>query len=161
MGINETLRVRGLQGLAGQNVEAIFVGLIDVICPPGGPIDEAIARQALMEAIGDQADAGSNDFDTLTPAQLKEFFLDFVVRSIEGRIISDIGAKGVVLPDNVNDVLVIQEQLHDFIAGCCHSHLATELDAIGTLTDRQLDAKINLIYEAAFSLIEEAGEEAE
>jgi hypothetical protein len=101
------------------------------------------------------------DFDAPSPDQLREFFLDFVIRSIEGRIMSDIGAKGVTLPDNVEDVTALQEQLHDFIAGCCRSHLATELGAVDRLTDRQLDQKINAIYEAAFGLIADAGDLAE
>jgi hypothetical protein len=160
-GIDEALRIRGLQHLAGQPAEAVFMGLIEVICPPGGPIDEAIARQALLDAISDQVDAGMTDFDAPSPDQLREFFLDFVIRSIEGRIMSDIGAKGVTLPDNVEDVTALQEQLHDFIAGCCRSHLATELGAVDRLTDRQLDQKINAIYEAAFGLIADAGDLAE
>lgn len=160
-GIDEALRIRGLQDLAGQPAEAVFMGLIEVISPPGGPIDEAIARQALLDAIGDQVDAGVADFDSLSPEHLREFFLDFVIRSIEGRVMSDIGANGVALPDDVEDVTAIQEQLHEFIAGCCRSHLAAELDRIDRLTDRQLDQKIDAIYEAAFGLIADQGEDAE
>lgn len=160
-GVDEALRIRGLQRLAGQSVEAVFMGIIEVISPPGGPIDEAIARQALLDAIADQVEAGIDDFDAPSPDQLREFFLDFVIRSIEGRIMSDIGANGVTLPDDVEDVAAIQEQLHDFVAGCCRSHLAAELGAVDGLTDRQLDQKINAIYEAAFGLIADAGDAAE
>lgn len=161
LGVDEALRVRGLQQLAGQTAEAVFLGLIEVICPPGGPIDEAIARQALLDAIGDQVAAGMDDFESMSPDQLKEFFLDFVIRSIEGRVMSDIGAKGVILPDSVDEVIALQEQLHDFIAGSCRSHLAAELGAVEGLTDRQLDGKIDAIYEAAFGLIADEGEAAE
>jgi hypothetical protein len=160
-GVDEALRIRGLQRLAGQSAESVFMGLIEVISPPGGPIGEAIARQALLDAIADQVEAGMDDFDAPSPDQLREFFLDFVIRSIEGRIMSDIGANGVTLPDDVEDVAAIQEQLHDFVAGCCRSHLAAELGAVDGLTDRQLDQKINAIYEAAFGLIADAGDAAE
>lgn len=160
-GIDEALRIRGLQHLAGQPAEAVFMGLIEFISPPGGPIDEAIARQALLDAIGDQVEAGVPDFDSLSPEHLKEFFLDFVIRSIEGRVMSDIGASGVTLPDDVDDVSALQEQLHDFIAGCCRSHLAAELDLIGRLTDRQIDQEIDAIYEAAFGLMADQGEDTE
>lgn len=160
-GLDEALRIRGLQHLAGQAAEVVFMGLIEVISPPGGPINEAIARQALLDAIGDQVEAGTAEFDAPSPEQVTEFFLDFVIRSIEGRVMSDIGAKGVSLPDDVDDVIEIQQQLHDFVAGCCRSHLAAELGAIEGLTDRQLDDKINSIYEAAFGLIADAGEAAE
>jgi hypothetical protein len=160
-GVDEALRIRGLQHLAGQPAEVVFMGLIELVCPPGGPIDEAIARQALLDAIGDQADAGVLDFGAPTPEQLREFFLDFVIRSIEGRVTSDIGARGIGLPDDVDRVIEIQQQVHDFISGCCRSHLAAGLGTIGALTDRQLDDKVNAIYEAAFDLIAGAGEAAE
>lgn len=157
-GVDEALRIRGLQHLAGQSAETVFMGLIEVICPPGGPIDEAIARQALLDAIADQVESGMTEFDALSSEQLNEFFLDFIIRSIEGRIMSDIGARGVTLPDDVGEVIALQEQLHDFVAGCCRSHLAAELGALDSLTDRQLDRKIEAIYEAAFTLIADAGD---
>ena len=160
-GVDEALRMRGLQHLAGQPAEVVFMGLIEIICPPGGPIDEAIARQALLNTIGDQANAGALDFGAPTPERLREFFIDFVIRSIEGRVMSDIGAKGVSLPDDVDRVIGLQQQVHDFISGCCRSHLASGLGAVGGLTDRQLDDKVNAIYEAAFGLIADAGEDAE
>ena len=160
-GVDEALRIRGLQHLAGQSAETVFMGLIEVISPPGGPIDEAIARQALLDAIADQVEAGQTEFDALSSDQLREFFLNFVIRSIEGRIMSDIGARGVTLPDDVGEVIALQEQLHDFVAGSCRSHLATELGALDSLTDRQLDQKIEAIYEAAFTLIADAGDDDE
>jgi hypothetical protein len=161
VGLAAALRARGLDHLVGGTAEAVFLGLTDIVCPPGGPIDEAIARQAMLEAIGDQADAGVADFGALTPDQLKEFFLDFVIRSIEGRVMSDIAARLVTIPDNVGRVLDIQQQLHDFIAGCARSHLGEQLGPVNALGNVQVDAKVNAIYEAAFDLVAAAGEAAE
>lgn len=160
-GVDAALRVRGLQHLAGQPAEVVFAGIIDIVCPPGGPIDEAIARQALLDAIGDRADAGAEGFGAPTPEQLRELFLDFVIRSIEGKILSDIGANGVSLPSDVDSVIEIQDQVHDFISGCCRSHMPATLAEISGMTDRQLDGKVSAIYEAAFGLIKAEGEESE
>jgi hypothetical protein len=114
-----------------------------------------------LEAIGDQADAGVADFGALTPEQLKEFFLDFVIRSIEGRVMSDIAARLVTIPQDVGRVLDIQQQLHDFIAGCARSQLSDRLGPATALDSGQLDLKVNAIYEAAFGLVAAAGEAAE
>lgn len=160
-GITEALRSRGLQHLTGQPAEEVFRGLIEIVCPPGGPIDEAISRQAMLDAIGDQADAGVTDFGALTPDQLKEFFLDYVIRSIEGRVMSDIASRAVSLPDDVNQVMDIQQQLHDFVSGCTRSHLGGQLGSLAALSDEQIDVKVNSIYEAAFGLVAAAGEAAE
>lgn len=161
VGLTEALRSRNLQHLAGQPAEDVFRGLVDVVCPPGGPIDEAISRQAMLDAIGDQADAGVTDFGALTPEQLKEFFLDFVIHSIEGRVMSDIAARAVSLPEDVNQVMDIQDQLHDFISGCARSQLGGQIGSLTALSDQQIEAKVNAIYEAAFGLVAAAGEAAE
>lgn len=89
----------------------------------------------------DRAEAGAESFGALTPDQLRELFLDFVIRSIEGKILSDIGANGVSLPSDVNRVIEIQDQVHDFISGCCRSHLPATLAEISGMTDRQLDGR--------------------
>lgn len=161
VGVAEALRSRGLQNLAGQPAEDVFRGLVDIVCPPGGPIDEAISRQAMLDAMGDQVEAGVTDFGALSPDQLKEFFLDYVIRSIEGRVMSDIAARAVSLPDDVEQVMEIQQQLHDFIAGCTRSHLGGQLTSLSALTDQQIEARVSSVYEAAFDLVAAAGEAAE
>jgi hypothetical protein len=162
IGVSEALRSRGLQQLIGLPAEQVYLGLLDTICLPGGPVDEGISRQALLDAIEDQADAGVVNFDDLTPDQLKEFFLDYVIRSIEGKVISDIAAKGISVPENAERVLELEGQLKDFIAGATRSHIGELLEGpLTAFTDPQINEKVSQIYEAAFSFVEQAGEEAE
>lgn len=162
VGVAEALRSRGLQQLVGLPAEQVFLGLLDVVCLPGGPIDEGISRQALLDAIQDQTEAGVANFDDLTPDQLKEFFLDYVIRSIEGKVISDIAAKSIRLPENVERALELEGQLKDFIAGATRSHLGELLkDSLTSMSDPQINDKVSQIYEAAFSLVAQAGEDAE
>ena len=161
-GVIEALRSRGFEQLVGQPAEAVYLGLIDSVCLPGGPIDEAISRQALLDAIQDQTDAGVVDFDDLSPDQLKEFFLDYVIRSIEGKVLSDIAAKSIRIPDSVQDAVELEVQLKDFIAGATRSHLGQLLSGpIASLSDPQINDLVMHIYEAAYSLVARAGEAAE
>lgn len=158
LGAAETLRQLNLPGLAGAPASDVFLAVMEFICPPGGAVDEAIARQAMLEAIGDLAEAGVGSFDALGLTELQEFFLNFVARSIEGRVMADIGGRGVTLPADVAAVEHAQQQLHDFIVGCTRSQLAGRLDGLGRLSDRQVGTLVNQIYEAAFELIAVAGE---
>lgn len=64
-GAAETLRQLNLPGLAGRPAADVFVAILEFVCPPGGAVDEAIARQAMLETIGDMAEAGIGSFDTL------------------------------------------------------------------------------------------------
>lgn len=160
VGAAETLRQLNLAGLAGRPAAEVFVGLLEFVCPPGGAVDEAIARQAMLETIGDMADAGVGSFDTLTPEQMGEFFLDFVARSIEGRVTADLGGRGVTLPDSVAAVENAQAQLHDFVTGCTRGQLAGRLNGVERMSDHDIEVVVNQIYEAAFELVAAAGEAA-
>lgn len=157
-GAAETLRQLNIPVLSGQPATDVFLAILDFVCPPGGALDEAIARQAMLETIGDLADLGVGNFDTMTPDQMNEFFLDFVSRSIEGRVMADLGARGVTLPDDIAAVERAQQQLHDFVTGCTRGALSARLDNIGTLTDQAIEQAVNQIYEAAFDLVAAAGE---
>ncbi|CAD7543422.1 hypothetical protein KBAH04_26710 [Aeromonas hydrophila] len=139
----------------------MFVALLEFICPPGGTVDEGIARQAMVDTIADTSEIGAGTFDTLTREQLNEFFLGFIVHSIEGRVIADLGKNGIALPDDVNAVEQMQDQLHDFVSGATRGVLSGRLNDIASLTDRDIEDRVNQIYEVAFEMIAVAGENAE
>lgn len=158
LGPTETLRQLNLAGLAARPAADVFVAILEFICPPGGAVDDAIARQAMLDTIGDMAEAGVGSFDTLTPSQLQDVFLDFIARSIEGRVMADIGGRGITLPDDVAAVESAQAQLHDFVTGATRGQLAGRLEDVERLSDREIETVVNQIYEAAFDLVAAAGE---
>jgi hypothetical protein len=159
-GAAEALRRLNLPGLAGRPATDVFVALLEFVCPPGGALDEAIAREAMLDAICDLADKGLGNFDELTPDQLNEFFLDFLARSIEGRIINDIGARGITLPADAAAADNVARQLHDFVFGSTRGELVDRLDGLKSLSDRDIEKLSNEIYEAAFELVAAAAEAA-
>lgn len=158
LGPTAALHQLNLAGLSGQPAADVFLAILEFVCPPGGAVDEAIARQAMLETIGDMAEAGIGSFDTLTPAQLRDFFLDFIARSIEARVMADVGGRGITLPDDVAAVESAQTQLHDFVTGATHGQLSGRLDGVERLSDADIDAVVDQIYEAAFDLVAAAGE---
>lgn len=160
LGPAETLRQLNLPGLAGRPAIDVFVAILEFVCPPGGAVDEAIARQAMLETIGDMAEAGVGSFDTLTADQMREFFLDFIARSIEGRVMADLGGRGITLPDDVAAVESAQAQLHDFVTGCTRGEISGRLDGVERMSDRDIAGVVDQIYEAAFELVAAAGEAA-
>lgn len=158
LGPTETLRQLNLAGLAARPAADVFVAILEFICPPGGAVDDAIARQAMLETIGDLAESGVGSFDTLTPQQLQDVFLDFISRSIEGRVMADLGGRGVTLPDDIAAVESAQAQLHDFVEGATRGQLAGRLEGLERLSDRDIENVVNQIYETAFELVAVAGE---
>lgn len=152
------LRQLNIPELIGRPAADVFLAIFEVLCPPGGTVDQSITREAMQEAIGDMAEAGVGGFDTITPEQLKDFFLDFVARSIEGRVIADIGGRAISFPDDVSAVEYAQEQLHDFVTGATRGQLSGRLDSLDRLSDRDIAAVVDEIYEVAFELVAAAGE---
>ena len=157
----DTLRQLDLEGMANQPASEVFLAMLEFLCPPGGAIDEAISRQAMLEAIGNLDQVAPTAFAQLATEQLREFFLDFIALSIEGRVIADIGARGITLSADIPTVERAHEQLHDFIEGCCRVHLTGLLTGLEALSNRDVEQRSNEIYEAAFSLIADAGEDAQ
>lgn len=152
-GADAVLRRLSLDHLAGRPAVDVFLSLMETICPPGGRIDEAIARQGLLDAIADLAEENVGNFDEMSPAQLSEFFLDFIIHTIEGRVIADIGKHAIDLPESEHAVERIQEQLHDFVEGCVRGHLDQHLDGLTEKTDQQVNDTVERIYEVAFELV--------
>lgn len=153
-----TLSLFNIPDLIGRPAADVFLSIFEVLCPPGGTVDQSITREAMQEAIGDMAEAGVGGFDALTSDQLKDFFFDFVARSIEGRIMADIGGRAISFPDDVSAVEYAQEQLHDFVTGATRGQLSGRLDSLEQLSDRDIAAVVDEIYETAFELVAAAGE---
>ena len=98
----EALRHFDLEALAGEPAEEVFVALTDALCPPGSTIEEAIARDAMLETVAAFAEEGIGSFDGLTADQLNEFFVGVVSRSIEGKVLNEVGTSSVHVPENLN-----------------------------------------------------------
>lgn len=151
------LRSIGLERLAGRPIEEIFLGIMEVVCPDGGAIDDSIAREAFVETIIDLAENGITDFDALTPAQVQTILELNVAHAIEARICNDIGAQSITLPQDAKEAADIQAQLFEFVERCVSD--AFEANQMGTaMTQEQVTRTIDSIYEQAYSILESMAE---
>lgn len=157
-GAAETLRRLQLTVAPGQPASQVLLALLEFICPPGGAIDEGVARQAALNTIAELDEAGSGSFEDMTQADRQNFFLDFVANSIESMIMADLGGRGITMPDDVEAVERIQSQLSSFITGCTRGQLANRLEQWPAPTDQEVNQVTSAIYEAAFDLIAAAAE---
>lgn len=157
-GAAETLRRLQLTVAPGQPASQVLLALLEFICPPGGAIDEGVARQAALNTIAELDEAGSGSFEDMTQTDRQNFFLDFVASSIESMILADLGGRGITMPDDVEAVERIQSQLSSFITGCTRGQLANRLEQWPAPTDQEVNQVTSAIYEAAFDLIATAAE---
>lgn len=147
-----------LQAFAGRPAHEVFERLIDQLCPAGGNVDEAIAREGLLFAIEELAAANLN-FEDLTPEQLESFVADYLTATIEARVLNDIGTRAIELPADVSRVEHIEQQLHDAISGCVREAIQGEIAGGGSLTDPQIQQLVDTLYSASFDLVQAMAEE--
>ncbi len=152
-GATAVLQRLNLGALVGRPAAEVFIALTEVICPPGGRVDEAIARQAMLETIGDLAETGVGDFGAMSADEMNEFFIGFVIHTIEGRVMADLGQRAIELPTSVADVESIQEQLHDFVDGNVRGHLGHLVEGLPGISDGEIGKVVDRIYEASFELV--------
>ncbi len=154
----EALRPFNLEGLAGSPAVDVFVALTDALCPPGGTIDEAIARDAMLETIAALAAEGIGNFDEMTPADLQEFFIGVVSRSIEGKILNEVGTNSIRVSPDLVAVERAQRMLHEFVDGCVRDRFAASGASLADISSQQIDDFVSNLYEAAFDLMQTLGE---
>ena len=157
-GPTEALRRFDLDGMAGAPAEDVFVALTDMLCPAGGTIDEAIARDAMLETVAALAAVGVGNFDELSTDDLREFFIGVVSRSIEGKILNEVGTNAVSVPVDIAGVERMQNMLHDFVEGCVRNEFEAHGTDLGDLDGNAIDSFVLDLYAAALSLVEVLGE---
>jgi hypothetical protein len=157
-GPQEALRGLNLQGLAGQPIEEIFVGLIDYVCPEGGSLDEGIAREAFIETIADLAENGVVSLDGLTADQMQTIFELYAAHAIEARLCNDIGAKAIALPADAARAATVQKQLLDFVRRSVSDAMTQARAAMLALTPETVSGFVTRIYESAFNILETLAE---
>ncbi|GGX66356.1 hypothetical protein GCM10007392_37530 [Saccharospirillum salsuginis] len=132
--------------------------MTDMLCPAGGSIDESIARDAMLETVADLAASGVGNFDNLSADDLREFFVGVVSRSIEGKILNEVGTNAISAPSSIAGVERAQAMLHDFVEGCVRD----EFDARGTnlndLDVSAVDSFVDDLYIATLDLVEALGD---
>jgi hypothetical protein len=160
IGPEQAVQRYNLGNVAGVPAADVFLSLMEVMCPPGGSISEAISRAAMLSAIEHLADAGATDFDALSPQQWEAFVLDFVACSIEEKVINELGSHLVDAPSSISDLEATEAQLHDFIGGSVRDALGDSLKNIAALTDAQVAATVETVYTAAFDFLSLLGDDA-
>jgi hypothetical protein len=143
--------------LPGRSIGEILRGITEFICPPGGSIDESIAREAFIETLADLAENGITDLETLTPEQMQTVLELNIAHAIEARICNDIGTNAIALPSSPEVAAEIQEQLFDFVQRSIADAFNSSPLGQG-LTSQQTQDEINHIYEQAFGVLQTLAE---
>ena len=150
-GIREVLRSLNLEGLADRSIAEIYASLVDVICQPGGDLDEAFPRDAYLEAVGEILEMNLDDLEHPSPETISLIMERFVANTIHNRILNAIGNGLVSLPDSVAAVQAIDKSFRQFVRGA----VSDALNEIGrVLNTSQMNSVMDGIYERSLAILQ-------
>lgn len=157
-GVQEMLRRLNLESLSGRSVQDVFIGLTEVICRDGGPVDEAIARDAWLETIATLDQFGIDDLDRLSEDQVKEVFLSFIAHTVEARLYQEIGVNGFVFAEDLDDINEFDEQFRDYIERSVRDSFTGNLAQLSDMSDQTIREVVHKTYRDAWDLLQLLGD---
>ncbi len=116
-GIHATAQLYHLGDLLGKSARDAFLRIVDFVCPDGGTTDEGIARCAFIEALSTMPGWENKQVEALSADEFLAFTEIYMANVIEERLVNDIGNKIFSLPNNIDQIENIQDQMKDFIKG--------------------------------------------
>lgn len=152
-GIREASKKFDLGDLIGKSASAVFLEIMDFVCPDGGRTDEGIARASYIETIESMPELNATLIENMTENQFLIFTETYMSNVIQERLLNDIGNKTIFLPDDVNMVEMIQEQLNDFIFGAVSDAMVQLNVEIKNIDSTQTRTIVDTIYEKAYSIL--------
>lgn len=158
-GVQETLRRLNLTSLSGSSAQEVFIGLTEVVCKDGGPIDEAIARDAWLETIATMEGFGISDLDALTDEQIKEVFLSFIAHTIDARIYQEIGVNGFKFAADLDDIKSFDKQLQSYIERSVRDSFTSDLSDLSSMSDETIRQVVDKTYTEAWDLLQLLGDQ--
>lgn len=150
-GIREVARQLNLGALAEGSLDDLYSALADVVCPPGGDLDDAHAKDAYLEAVFEMMRQGLGDLERPSPETVLAILATFITNAVHLRVVNAIGNNIVSLPSNVHEATRIEAGMKDFIRGCVEDALR---EAGDTFPADDLSASIDDLYDRAISVLD-------
>ena len=152
--LNKHWKNSNLQSLADRPAAEVLEALVDNICPEGGTIDEAVARDAMIEAIVDFASEDLGDFNQLTQEQLGEFVIQVIAKSITIKIINEIGTNSLHSSATDTDFQQAESTLKDYTLGAVGDAFQQELSLGEPISSPQINDKVKEVFSNAFEILQ-------
>lgn len=154
--IRQELRRLDLSTLAQRSTAEIFDALIDYVCEPGGDLDEAFVRDAYSEALHEIPPDMIDSLAHPDSATINFVLEHFITNTIMARLVNAVGNGAITLPETASSAVSLNDSFRDWILGRVQDAMeATH----GVFREGQVSAQIDRIYEAAYGILETAGED--
>jgi hypothetical protein len=150
-GIREVVRRLNLDALATRSLREIYASLVDFIAGEGGATEDAINRDAYLEAVDEIADMPDVDLEHPNVETINLLIERFIAGTINDRIKQAIATQVVVVPQTVAASQAAQQEVRDFVLGRVQDAMA-EVGRIFRLD--HIQPTIDKIYERALAILQ-------
>lgn len=155
----EALRKIDLEDMVGMPAEDVFGELIDMICPDGGTLDEAVARQAMAHATVDLAESQVGRFENLSSNEFRDYSMSYIARSIEIKIYNDTATNAVGASFDIEGVANFEKSLYEFVNGCVKDEFIAQDIDYAKFEKYDTSQFVEDLYANILETIEERGED--
>ena len=116
-------------------------------------IGEGIVRDSYIDAIISFPELGEKNIEEMTPVELLAFTEIYMANIIEARLVNDIGNKMFSLPENINEINDLQQQIKEYINGAV-SDAVEKLD-VDILKINSTNAKdiVESVYKKTYDIL--------
>jgi hypothetical protein len=150
-GIREILPSLNLDALANRPIAEIYASLVDVICEPGGDLDQAFPRDAYLEAVAEIIELNPADLEKPSPETVAFIMERFIGNTIFDRILNAIGNGLITLPSSVSAVKDMDKSFREFVRGA----VSDALNEIGRVFNSgQMKTVIDGVYDRSLAVLQ-------
>lgn len=157
-GVQEIARQLSLDSIQSLSATKFFLSIASFICPDGGPNDEGMVRSAYFDTIADNQDLVDKPIETLTSEECVLVLQHFMCKVIMEHVMNDIANKLIVLPDDVDLVIQIEDDVEQMIKQSV-SDAFVEVQLSNTdVTDSEAQKITDQVYIKIYSILESLGD---
>lgn len=149
--IREIAKRLNLDALTTRSLREIYASLVDFIAGEGGTTEDAINRDAYLEAVDEIAEMPGVDLERPNVETINLLIERFIAGTIDDRIKQAIATQIVVLPQSAAGSQAVQQEVRDFVLG----RVQDAMTQVGRIFARnEIQPTIDRIYERALAILQ-------
>jgi hypothetical protein len=157
-GSENVLRQFNLESYQNKPIVEILSAFSDIIFSDTGKVyedtqDDSIVRQAYSDTVIKISEIEGIDLDNLTNEQVEVMMAIFVEETIVHRVINDIGDGLTEKNADVEDLVRLEENIHQVVSGLVRNQIMPEIIATNRGDNTNMDQKIENIYRQALDVL--------
>lgn len=157
-GVREIAHQLSLGNLEGLQASEFFIRIAEFVCPDGGTNDEGLARSAYLDSIVDNAELYEKQTEELTVDECSSVLEKFIGKVILEHIMNDIANQIITLPNDVEQVSLIEGLVEQHIVQSVSDAYAEMKQNKQQMTNKKAQEITDLIYQKTYQILESEGE---